>query len=172
MSALVKERKMKSLLQQQPLFQLYRAWSTANPVFVRLGEGRFNITRREWRLLATLGSHQRLSVGDLAEAAQLDLSRTSKAVARLVEKGWVAKKKNKDNARSIWIQLEPEGQKLYEKLMPLVIEMNQILTQDLTSEELVVLQKALEKITHQAIQMNEMELVPEKARRGAKDSYG
>lgn len=162
---------MKSPLRQQPLFQLYRAWSTANPMFVRLGEGRFNITRREWRVLATLAAHQRLTVGVLAQAAQLDLSRTSKAVSRLVDKGWVSKQKNQENARSIWIQIEPAGLQLYEKLMPLVIEMNQMLTQDLSPEELDVLQKALAKITDRAIQMNEADYVPEKARRGAKDIF-
>lgn len=161
---------MKPFFRQQPMFQLYRAWSNANPMFLRLGEGRFNITRREWRILATLAIFNRLSSSDLAKAAELDPVRTSRTVTRLVEKGWVSRHKNKENARSVWVQIEAEGIQLYETMMPLVIEMNQMLTADLSEQELQVLEKALDKITQRAVEMNASEMIPERARRGGRDA--
>lgn len=100
---------MSDFLRAQPLFQLYLAWSSANPMFVRLSEGRFHITRREWRILATLGHFERLNVSDLAQEVQLDLVRTSRAVTRLVEKGLLSKIKSSANARLVWVNLEPKG---------------------------------------------------------------
>lgn len=150
--------------QKQVLFQLYRAWSTANPMFLRLGEGRFAITRREWRVLATLVHFERLRSSELAHAAELDVVRTSRTVTRLVEKGLVSRHKSITNARSVWIQIEPAGQLLYKKMMPLIIDMNQMLTQDVSPHEMAVFMRVLDKITYSAKEMNAAQIIPEKVR--------
>ncbi|AQS52031.1 MarR family winged helix-turn-helix transcriptional regulator [Paenalcaligenes hominis] len=157
---------MTSFLHSQPLFQLYLAWSSANPMFVRLSEGRFNITRREWRVLATLSHFERLSASALAREVQLDLVRTSRTVTRLVEKGWVSRVKNSANARSVWVQLEPAGYAIFEQMRPLVEELNQLLIQDLTETEQKQLTTLLHTITQRAQQLNASALITDKARRG------
>ena len=153
-------------LQSQILFQLYRTWSSANPMFVRLGEGRFNITRREWRILATLANYGACSSTVLAQKAELDPARTSRTVTRLVTKGWISREKHAHNTRSVWITLTPAGQALYDQMMPIIMDMNNRLTQDLSPEEKQNLLQALEKITQRAMEMNEAQIIPEKARRG------
>lgn len=150
--------------QKQVLFQLYRTWATANPMFLRLGEGRFTITRREWRVLATLVHFECLRSSELAQAAELDVARTSKTVTRLVEKGWVSRHKNKTNARSVLIQIEPAGQQLYKNMMPLIVEMNQMLTQDVSPQEMAVFTSVLDKIMFRAKEMNAAQIIPEKVR--------
>ncbi|CFP11911.1 transcriptional regulator [Bordetella pertussis] len=55
------------------MYRLYQAWSQSNPVFVRLCEGRYGITRREWRILAAAVEHGRMTSAALAAAASLDL---------------------------------------------------------------------------------------------------
>lgn len=157
---------MSDFLRAQPLFQLYLAWSSANPMFVRLSEGRFNITRREWRILATLSYFERLSVSDLAQEVQLDLVRTSRAVTRLVEKGLLSKMKSSSNARLVWVSLEPSGYAVFEQMKPLVEELNQLLVQDLNTDELELLATILQKITQRAQQLNTSSLITDKARRG------
>lgn len=157
---------MSDFLRAQPLFQLYLAWSSANPMFVRLSEGRFNITRREWRILATLSYFERLSVSDLAQEVQLDLVRTSRAVTRLVEKGLLSKMKSSSNARLVWVSLEPSGYAVFEQMKPLVEELNQLLVQDLNTDELELLATILQKITQRAQQLNSSSLITDKARRG------
>lgn len=159
---------MTCFLRTQPLFQLYLAWSSANPMFVRLSEGRFNVTRREWRILATLRRFERLSASDLAHEVQLDLVRTSRTVTRLVEKGLVSRVKNSSNARSVWVCLEPAGHTIYEKMKPLVQELNELLVQDLDQQELKQLTVILQKITQRAQQLNGSTLITDKARRGGR----
>lgn len=161
---------MTCFLRTQPLFQLYLAWSSANPMFVRLSEGRFSITRREWRILATLSHFERLNASDLAQEIQLDLVRTSRTVTRLVEKGLVSRVKNCSNARSVWVRLEPAGQSIYEKMKPLVQELNELLVQDLDEQELAQLTAILQKITRRAQQLNASALITDKARRGNRQS--
>ena len=157
---------MTGFLRSQPLFQLYLAWSSANPMFVRLSEGRFNITRRGWRIVATLSHFERLSVSELAHEVQLDLVRTSRTVTRLVEKGLVSRVKNRTNARSVWVQLEPKGCAIYEKMRPLVEELNQLLIQDLSAAEQKQLTTLLNTITRRAQQLNTSTFITDKARRG------
>ena len=53
---------------------------------------------------------------------------------------------------------------LYENMMPLIIEMNQMLTQDLSSEEMAVFIRVLDKITARAKEMNAAQIIPEKVR--------
>ncbi|KAG1479827.1 hypothetical protein G6F54_013872 [Rhizopus delemar] len=58
------------------MYRLYQAWSQSNPVFVRLCEGRFGITRREWRILACAVEGGIMHSAELAAAAlQLNLAR-------------------------------------------------------------------------------------------------
>lgn len=157
---------MTCFLRSQPLYQLYLAWSSANPMFVRLSEGRFNITRREWRVIATLSHFERLSASELAQEVQLDLVRTSRTVTRLVEKGLVSRIKNSTDARSVWVQLEPKGYAIYEKMKPLVEELNQLLIQDLSVAEQKQLTTLLNTITQRAQQLNTSAFITDKARRG------
>ena len=58
---------------------------------LRVCEGEFGIPRREWRLLAILGEGGALQPSDLAIRAELDRSRTSRALAGLQAKGLVAR---------------------------------------------------------------------------------
>ena len=71
------------------MYRLYQAWSQSNPVFVRLCEGRYGITRREWRLLACAVEGGIMTSAELAAAAKLDLARTSRTLGTLCEKGWL-----------------------------------------------------------------------------------
>ena len=69
------------------LYRLSRLLAVAGSLVIRLCEGRFGITRREWQLIATLACHGELNSSQLAEHAQLDRARTSRAIGSLVDKG-------------------------------------------------------------------------------------
>src|SRR5690606_13020476 len=76
------------------MFRLYRAWAAGNPIFTRLCEGRFNITRREWRLLAIAVQHDRLTSTEMTHAVGLDGPRTSRAVGTLCNKGLLERRRD------------------------------------------------------------------------------
>ena len=149
-------------------FRLYAAWSSANPIFTRLCEGKFNITRREWRLLATLATHGELSSSRLAEVAGLDAARTSRAITALCEKGWVERRRSSADARTVYVNVTEAGRTLYEQIMPAIIELNAQLTQDFNSEELEALHQLLARLGTRAQQLYESGVVSARANRGRK----
>jgi DNA-binding MarR family transcriptional regulator len=106
------------------LYRLSRLLSVAGGMVIRLCEGRFGITRREWRLIATLASRGELGSSQLAEHAQLDRARTSKAVSSLVAKQLVSRTQAGSDRRHVALRLTPAGLAVYEALFPLVSQIN------------------------------------------------
>ena len=73
------------------LYVMWQLQACAGSVVVRLCEGEFGITRREWRMLAQLGQGEGLASSALAERAGLDRAQTSRAVGGLVGKRLLAR---------------------------------------------------------------------------------
>ncbi|NYT84007.1 winged helix-turn-helix transcriptional regulator [Pusillimonas harenae] len=147
------------------MFRLYRAWSAGNPIFTRLCEGRFNITRREWRLLAIAAQHDSLTSTQLAHAAILDTPRTSRAVSSLCSKGLLARSRDSGDARTVHISITCQGRTLYHQIMPVVVSLNNMIFQDLDAAELQALTIMLDRVVRRAEQMIEDDLVKERPHR-------
>lgn len=154
------------------MFRLYQAWSKANPIFTRLCEGRFNITRREWRILATVATRCSLTSAALARAANLDTVRTSRTISTLCEKGWLVRKRAGQDARIVFIEASDAGLRLYQQIMPTVTDLNVQITQDLNEEELRILRKGLDKITERAQTMFDIGIIKERPYRGQPGKRG
>src|SRR6476620_3398241 len=106
------------------LYRLARLTAAAGSMVIRLCEGRFGITRREWRVIALLAQHQGLLSSQLAERAQLDRARTSKAVTSLVAKKLLRRQTRAADRRQASLELTDAGRALYEALDPMVLEIN------------------------------------------------
>lgn len=154
-------------VQDMTAFHIYRAWSAANALFTRLCEGRFNITRREWRILATLVNHpDGLGSSELARAASLDTVRTSRAISSLCQKGWLARSRARGNARLVHVAVTAEGVALYDALMPEIVALNRLITQDLSADQRETLHATLDTIAQRSEQLQEAELIKERGHRG------
>ncbi|MFL6693662.1 MAG: MarR family transcriptional regulator, partial [Ramlibacter sp.] len=70
-------------------FRLSRLLENSGAMITRLCEGRFGITRREWRLVALLAAHGGVSPSDLALLAHLERGRVSRLITDLRAKGLV-----------------------------------------------------------------------------------
>lgn len=147
------------------MFQLYRAWSAGNPIFIRLCEGRFNITRREWRILAIACMHPALTGTALAEAAALDTARCSRAVSTLCEKGLLKRTRDTKDTRVVHVSVTELGMQRYKEVMPIVASLNEEIFQDLSAAEMVALSSMLDRISSRAALMLESNVVKERARR-------
>lgn len=147
------------------MFQLYRAWSAGNPIFIRLCEGRFNITRREWRILAIANMHPALTGTALAEAAALDTARCSRAVSTLCEKGLLKRTRDTKDTRVVHVSVTELGVQRYKEVMPIVASLNEEIFQDLSAAEMAALSSMLDRITSRAALMLESNVVKERARR-------
>ncbi|SEA19035.1 DNA-binding transcriptional regulator, MarR family [Variovorax sp. YR216] len=152
------------------LYRLSRLLSVAGSMVIRICEGRFGITRREWRLIATLASHGELSSSGLAEHAQLDRARTSKAVGSLVDKELVARSHPAGDRRQVLLCLTERGRDLYDELFPLVTRINAELLGALDADAAVQLDESLVRLQLHAEQMVAEAVLPkaDRRRRGAK----
>jgi DNA-binding MarR family transcriptional regulator len=151
------------------LYRLSRLVGVAGGMVIRLCEGRFGITRREWRLIAVLASRGELGSSQLAEHAQLDRARTSKAVGSLVEKQLVSRVARSGDRRQVLLGLTEAGQALYEELFPLVTSINAELLGALGKEDAARLDESLHRLQARAERMVQEAVLPkaDRGRRGA-----
>ena len=125
------------------LYRLSRVLSVAGSMVIRLCEGRFGITRREWRVIALLARDDGLLSSQLAERAQLDRARTSRAVSSLVAKKLLRRQVGEGDRRQARLALTAAGRALYEQLFPLVQQINRELLSPLSARQLATLEAAL-----------------------------
>ncbi|MGV3570886.1 MAG: MarR family winged helix-turn-helix transcriptional regulator [Ramlibacter sp.] len=147
------------------LYRLNRLVSVAGSMVIRLCEGRFGITRREWRLLAVLAAEDELLSSQLAERAQLDRARTSRAITSLAAKKLVRRQAGAADRRQARVALTPEGQALYGEMFPLVCAINQALLQPVPAGDVATLDAWLDGIQQQADRLVQQAELPKADRR-------
>lgn len=152
-------------LADMPMYYLYQAWSQASPVFVRLCEGRFGITRREWRLLAAVVEYGPLTSAELGATARLDLVRTSRALGTLCEKGWTIREQDAQDRRVANIMATESGCALYQAMLPEITRLNELLMADLTPDESRQLLRLLQVVAQRGERMATENIVADKASR-------
>lgn len=140
-----------ALLDDLLLYRLSRLLAVGGSPVIRLCEGRFGITRREWRLLATLAQHGgALGSSQLAELAQLDRARTSRAIGSLVEKGLVTRSQPAGDRRHVLLRLSEAGEAIHAELFPLVRRINAELMAALSPPEAEQFDHSLARLQAQA----------------------
>ena len=110
-----------------------------------------------------------LSSSELAEHAQLDRARTSKAVGSLVAKHLVSRVVRPGDRRQVRLGLTESGQALYEELFPLVTQINAELLGALSDDDAARLDESLHRLHARAERMVEEAVLPkaDRGRRGA-----
>lgn len=135
-------------------FRLLRLFAVAGAPVIRLLEGRYGIARREWRLLAVLAARGALSPSALAEEAQLDRPRTSRAIGSLVKKALLERIVQRGDARRAQVALTAAGRGLYEEIFPQVAAINAALVAELDDATVAALDAALTRLTAAAARRN------------------
>lgn len=109
------------------------------------------------RCLAAIGSFAPLSVKDLAMYANLNKAQASRATQALLERGYVFKEGNQQDARGVVITLTPSGQAIWQQIMQIVERRNKEVFGCLTEKErqqLGVLLDKLIKANHLALEQD------------------
>ena len=132
------------------LYRLSRLQATAGGRVVRHCEGKFGITRREWRILVLLASRGPMGSSELAEHAHLDRPRTSKAVTTLAGKKLVSPTSRVGDARQIQLQMTVAGSALHALLCPLVSQINRDVLRVLLPQEIDLLADMLARLQQSA----------------------
>jgi DNA-binding MarR family transcriptional regulator len=128
------------------LYRVNRFYASAGAMVVRVCEGQFGITRREWRLIAWLADAGELSPSALAERASLDRARTSRAISSLVTKGLAERHVVTSDRRLATVRLSPRGRTLQAQLMPRVADINRAILEALIDPEVDQLDHLLDKL--------------------------
>jgi DNA-binding MarR family transcriptional regulator len=147
------------------LYRISHLLAVAGSMVIRLCEGRFGITRREWRIVALLAQEEGLLSSQLAERANLDRARTSRAITSLVGKRMVRRETGGGDRRQARVALTASGRALYEQLFPLVREINVELLRPLARAEVERLDAQLDALQVQADRMVQQADLPKADRR-------
>jgi DNA-binding MarR family transcriptional regulator len=135
-------------------YRLMRLHALSGAPVVRLLEGRYGIARREWGMLGLLASRGPLSPSALADEAQLDRPRTSRAVGSLVAKGLVLRRPLPGDHRRAQVALTAAGQALFDTVFPHVAALNADLVAALDADLVDALDRALAQLTEAARRHN------------------
>ena len=119
------------------MYRLNKLMAVSGSLVIRLCEGGYGITRREWGLLMWLARHPDLPPAELARA------RTSRAITSLQDKRLITREPLPGDKRQARLRLTPEGLAVYEAVFPQVKQLNQALLRGLPTEAVEVLDQAL-----------------------------
>lgn len=130
-------------------FLPYRLSALTNRIshaFAQLYSERFDLTVPEWRVLAVLGQEAGLSADQVCARTEMDKVSVSRAVARLLEKGHLAREFARADRRRSELKLSARGRAVYRRIIPLGRVYEASLTAGLTPAERKALVNLLEKL--------------------------
>lgn len=107
---------------------------------------RFGIGVTEWRVVAVLGRYPDLSAGAVAARTAMDKVAVSRAVARLLERGLVERDTHGDDRRRSVLALSRNGQRIYDDIAPLALDLERRLLSRLDRDERAALDALLDKL--------------------------
>lgn len=128
------------------LYRLNGIRAVGGGLVLRLCEGRFGVTRREWVVLALLHASGPVHSSALAEKANLDRSAMSKAIVSLVKKDLVARASRRGDRRYIELSMTEAGMALLERMIPVMEDLNARILADLDDREIVALDGLLDRL--------------------------
>jgi DNA-binding MarR family transcriptional regulator len=131
-------------------YRLKRLLALGGAPAIRLCEGRFGVSRFEWRLVAALVESGASSPSALAERAHVELPRVSRTLRRLIGKELVERRAAAADARRFVVAATAAGEALYQSLWPELVAINRRVASVLSPEEAVALDRCLAKLTAQA----------------------
>jgi DNA-binding MarR family transcriptional regulator len=115
---------------------------------------RFGITRDEWRVLAALAAladGRGIRTSQVIEDTTLEKMQVSRAVARLEERGALARERDPEDLRGQLLSLRPAGRRLLAQIVPLVKAREAYLLEALSAQERRALESAMDKMLQRAL---------------------
>jgi DNA-binding MarR family transcriptional regulator len=131
----------------------YRLSTLAEEVSLALAaiyRDRFDLTRAEWRILATLAHQADLTAVEVGRRTALDKMEVSRAVRMLERKGDVMRKAAADDKRTRILALSAQGRRLYERIAPLALQREVALLSVLSAEERTLLLSIFDRVSRRA----------------------
>ena len=127
-------------------YLLNQAAEISSQSFQRIYKGRYGMLRTEWRVLFHLAIYESRTAKDSCEKAMMHKTKVSRAVQRLEQRRYLFRKPDEKDRRHEWLTLTTQGRAVYEDLRAHAQQHDQILTNKLSNEEIIVLRRALDAL--------------------------
>lgn len=114
---------------------------------------RFDLSRAEWRLMAVLGADQPLAANDICARSSLDKVQVSRGIQSMLARGLVSRRQDEMDRRRTLVRLTSQGERIYRRIVPLVLERETELMSIFTDEERRVLDDYLARLKERAEQL-------------------
>lgn len=123
---------------------LWGSYFTA-PLFAEMGK-RFGILKDEFAILASLYDYGSLSAKTICAITGRPKNSISRGVTRLLASGRIRSATNRLDRREAILTLGASGRRLYEQILPMCREREQLMLKGLTAQELAQLDEILAKL--------------------------
>ena len=127
---------------------LHRGSQHAEEMF-NLSIGNSDITPRQYEVLSAVAAKDSVSQADIVSATGIDRSTTADLVGRLVKKGWLQRRRAKDDARAYAVRLTAAGKKAMKIGEGACLEADEKVLAGLSSAQRTKLIKALGAIVQE-----------------------
>ena len=137
-------------------FMPYRLSVTTNIVSDLIAgryRSRFGLKIPEWRVMAVLGDAGALTQRALVGATRMDKVAVNRACKVLEERGLAARSPNAHDGRSHHLELTPAGREMFDRIMPMALDMEARLFACLGAREAESFKATLGKLDRQAAVM-------------------
>jgi DNA-binding MarR family transcriptional regulator len=135
-------------------YQLTQLQAKVSDNIAEIYTGKFDLSRQEWRVLASLGNGELLSAKQIGEQTNLEKMPASRAITKMQAQGLLVKSMDKTDKRSSLLKLTEEGLSIYQQLIPMALEREQELLSVLSAQEKNQLNKIIEKLTLKSMEIS------------------
>ena len=104
------------------------------------------LTTAQWRIISILANHPSLLATEISRISMLDEVAVSRALSVLARRGFIERKRNRQDKRSREVSLTASGWRYYAAIMPRMREQNEIVRGVFSQTELTALYGALDRI--------------------------
>jgi DNA-binding MarR family transcriptional regulator len=131
-------------------FRLSILSNTLSGAIARVYADRYDLTMPEWRILCVLAEGAPLAAREVAERTRMDKVMVSRAVARLLAAGRIARDTDASDRRRSPLTLSAAGAALYREVAPVARKVEADLLESLAPAERVTLDRLLTRMTDAA----------------------
>ncbi len=115
---------------------------------------RFRLNRNEWRVMAVLGAAaQPMPANDICAQSSLDKVQVSRGIQSMLTRGLVSRRHDDLDRRRILVRLTSQGERVYRRIVPLVLEREADLMSVFSDEERAIFDHYLARLKARAIQL-------------------
>jgi DNA-binding MarR family transcriptional regulator len=114
----------------------------------------YDVTPEQWGLLNRLWAQDGLNQKDIAQLMIKDQTNLTRMIDKLEDKGYLLRMKDPNDRRAFLIHLTEEGKKLEHVLIPLVIELEEKLTENISQSKIEIIKKILQQMSEEVDELD------------------